>query len=96
MVIFFFKLNYTENEGAMIGLTLGFGGCLANLIVYLIGEFNVKRIDAAQISNVVNGCTSLSPVIGAILADSFLGCLSVISISSLVSLLVIIFLYFLH
>ncbi|XP_059660645.1 protein NRT1/ PTR FAMILY 2.7-like [Cornus florida] len=71
----------------MTGLTLAAGGVTANLIVYLIGKFNVKSIDAAQVSNIVNGCSSLFPVIGAILADSFLGCFSVISISSLISLL---------
>ncbi|KAJ4831324.1 hypothetical protein Tsubulata_036422 [Turnera subulata] len=69
------------------GLILAFGGFLSNLIVYLIQEFNVKSIDAAQISNVVNGCTSLFPVVGAIIADSFLGCFFVIVISSCVSLL---------
>ncbi|XP_059660642.1 protein NRT1/ PTR FAMILY 2.7-like [Cornus florida] len=71
----------------MSGLTLASGGVMANLIVYLIGEFNVKSIDAAQIYNVVHGCTSLFPVIGAIIADSFLGCFSVISFSSFISLL---------
>ncbi|XP_059660644.1 protein NRT1/ PTR FAMILY 2.7-like [Cornus florida] len=71
----------------MAGLTLAVGGAMANLIVYLIGKFNVKSIDAAQIGNVVNGCSSLFPVIGAIIADSFLGCYSVISISSFISLL---------
>ncbi|KAA8543988.1 hypothetical protein F0562_021835 [Nyssa sinensis] len=76
----------------MTGLTLAGGGATANLIVYLIGKFNVKSIDAAQISNVVNGCISLFPVIGAILADSFLGCFSVISISSCISMLGIVLL----
>lgn len=70
-------------------LTLAAGGWQANLVVYLIEEFNVKSIDATQVSNVVNGCTTLFPIIGAIVADSFFGCFPVILISSCVSLLVI-------
>jgi peptide/histidine transporter 3/4 len=72
----------------MAGLTLAAGGWGSNLIVYLIQEFNVKSIDAAQISNVINGSTSFFPVIGAIIADSFLGSFPVISVSSFISLLV--------
>lgn len=72
----------------MGGLSLAAGGWILNVIVYLIQEFNVKSIDATQISNVLNGCTSLFPVLGAIIADSFLGCYSVIWISSLISFLV--------
>ncbi|KAF8395014.1 hypothetical protein HHK36_018953 [Tetracentron sinense] len=73
--------------GCVMGLTLTAGGWMSNLIVYLIGEFNLKSIDAAQISNIVNGCTSLFPIAGAILADSFFGCPLVIIISSFISLL---------
>ncbi|KAM1447473.1 hypothetical protein EV1_006504 [Malus domestica] len=78
--------------GALAGLTLAAGGWLSNLIVYLIQEFNVKSIDAAQISNIVAGSSSFFPVIGAIIADSFLGPFSVISISSCISLLGIVLL----
>ncbi|KAL6967377.1 hypothetical protein U1Q18_033185 [Sarracenia purpurea var. burkii] len=72
----------------MAGLTLAGQGWMSNLIVFMIEVYNVKSIDAAQILNVVNGCTSLLPVLGAVIADSFLGCFSVIWISSLLSLLV--------
>ncbi|KAL2488892.1 Protein NRT1/PTR FAMILY 2.7 [Forsythia ovata] len=71
----------------LAGLTLAGGGWLSNLIVYLIEEFHIYSIDAAQINNVVNGCTSLFPVVGAIIADSFLGSFTIIWISSLISLL---------
>ncbi|CAK9170182.1 unnamed protein product [Ilex paraguariensis] len=71
----------------MGGLSLAAGGWVSNLIVYLIEEYNVKSIEAAQIYNVFNGCIALFPIIGAIIADSFLGCFSVIWISSLISLL---------
>ncbi|KAK7840110.1 protein nrt1/ ptr family 2.3, partial [Quercus suber] len=52
------------------------GGWISNLIVYLIQAFKVKNINAAQISNITNGCTNLLPVIGAIVADSFSGSFS--------------------
>ncbi|XP_058199682.1 protein NRT1/ PTR FAMILY 2.6-like [Rhododendron vialii] len=74
------------------GLTLASGGWMFNFIVFMIGEFNVKSIDAAQIWNVVNGCTTMFPILGAIVADSFLGSFSVILISSVFSLLGIILL----
>ena len=72
----------------MAGLTLSAAGWVNNLIVYLITEFNVKSIDAAQIFNVVNGCMALFPVLGAVIADSFVGCFSVIWVSSIINLLV--------
>ncbi|TXG73935.1 hypothetical protein EZV62_002514 [Acer yangbiense] len=73
--------------GTVTGLTVAGTGWSANLIVYLIEEFNIMSIDAAQIVNVLNGCTNLFPVIGAIIADSFFGSFSVISVSSVISLL---------
>ncbi|GMN24858.1 hypothetical protein TIFTF001_049174 [Ficus carica] len=54
-------------------LTLAAWGWLSNLIVFLMEEFNVKSVDAALISNVVNGCLNLFPIVGAIIADSSTG-----------------------
>ncbi|XP_019199211.1 PREDICTED: protein NRT1/ PTR FAMILY 2.7-like isoform X2 [Ipomoea nil] len=68
-------------------MNLAGGGWSSNLIVYLIKEFNVKSINAAQIANVVGGTLSLFPVLAAIIADSFLDCFSVVWISSVISLL---------
>ncbi|GMN24541.1 hypothetical protein TIFTF001_000599 [Ficus carica] len=73
--------------GTVTGLTLATWGWLANLIVYLIEEFNVKSVDAAQISNVVNGCINLLSVVAAIVADSFFGCFSVTFFSCCIHLL---------
>ncbi|KAL3817868.1 hypothetical protein ACJIZ3_003773 [Penstemon smallii] len=73
--------------GTMAGLMLGAGGWVSNLIVYLIQEFNIKTINAAKIYNFVNGTITIFPILGAIIADSFLGCFSVIWFSSLISLL---------
>lgn len=72
----------------MACLTLGAGGWVANLIVYLVEEFNIKSISAAKIYNFVNGSITMFPIIGAVIADSFAGCFSVICFSSLISLLV--------
>ncbi|XP_071720400.1 protein NRT1/ PTR FAMILY 2.7-like [Rutidosis leptorrhynchoides] len=69
------------------GLTIASGGWTSNLIVYLINKFNIKSIDAAQIATIVNGCMTLFPIIGAILADSFFGSFLVVLVSSLISLL---------
>ncbi|KAJ9542762.1 hypothetical protein OSB04_029268 [Centaurea solstitialis] len=71
----------------MAGLALAMGGWNNNITVYLIREFNMKSIDAAQITNILNGCINLFPIVAAIVADSYLGCFSVIVISSSLSLL---------
>ncbi|KAL8496765.1 hypothetical protein ACS0TY_020442 [Phlomoides rotata] len=73
--------------GTMGCLTLASGGWIANLIVYLIEEFNIKSISAAKIYNFVNGSITMFPIVGAVLADSYVGCFSVIWFSSLISLL---------
>ncbi|KAJ4725953.1 protein NRT1/ PTR FAMILY 2.7-like [Melia azedarach] len=73
--------------GTIMGLQLSNNGWSANLIVYLIEKFNISSIKAANISNVVNGCTLLFPVLGGIIADSFSGSFNVIWISTFISLL---------
>lgn len=78
-----------EKTGSMACLTLASGGWSANLIVYLIEEFNIKSISAAKIYNFVVGSYTMFHIVGAVLADSYLGCFLVICFSSLVSLLVL-------
>ncbi|XP_068668254.1 protein NRT1/ PTR FAMILY 2.7-like [Aristolochia californica] len=73
--------------GNMMGLGFVFNGVNSNLIVYLIQQFSVKSIDATQIVNIVNGCTNLAPVAGAIIADSYFGCFTVVFIATTVSML---------
>ncbi|CAI9105171.1 OLC1v1004033C1 [Oldenlandia corymbosa var. corymbosa] len=67
------------------GLSLANGGVNSNLEVYLIEEFNIERISAAKIFNVVNGFLSILPLAAAIIADSFSTWYSVIWISTLIS-----------
>ncbi|KAG5578554.1 hypothetical protein H5410_058688 [Solanum commersonii] len=71
----------------MGGLSLASGGWTSNLIVFLINEFNMKSIAAAKVFNVVSGLTTILPIVGGIIADSYLGCFTVISISSFISAL---------
>ena len=82
---------YLYQAGVVVGFTLGGGGWISNLIIYLIQVFNLKNINAAQISNIVSGSTNLLPVIGAIVADSFFGTFSVAAVFACISLLVILF-----
>lgn len=58
------------------------------MTVYLIKQYNVKSIDAAQIGNIVSGCLNLAPVVGAVLSDAFVGCYPIIVVSTLLNLLV--------
>lgn len=72
--------------GTELGLSLAATGWGCNLTVYLITVFNLKSIHATQISSVVAGSSNLFPIAGAVLADSFFGSFSVISIFSIISL----------
>ncbi|XP_020262767.1 protein NRT1/ PTR FAMILY 2.3-like [Asparagus officinalis] len=65
----------------MIGLFLASGGVTSNMIVYLIEEYNIKSIDAAQINNIIFGCVTLSPVAGAVISDGVLPAASLSSLS---------------
>ncbi|OIS98201.1 PREDICTED: protein NRT1/ PTR FAMILY 2.7-like [Nicotiana attenuata] len=69
------------------GLNIAAAGWMSNLTVYLIEEFGMNSIDAAQVSNVMNGSVNFVPVIAAVLADSFFGTSSLVWISSFISLL---------
>ncbi|XVF04994.1 hypothetical protein REPUB_Repub05bG0131600 [Reevesia pubescens] len=73
-----------------MGSSIAVSGWANNLIVYMIEKFHVRSIDATQTFNIAAASTSLLPVIAAILADSLLGCFSVIWMSSVVSILGII------
>ncbi|XP_021278287.1 protein NRT1/ PTR FAMILY 2.3-like isoform X2 [Herrania umbratica] len=73
--------------GTLMGSSIAVSGWANNLIVYMIEIFHVRSIDATQTFNMAAASTSLLPVIAAILADSILGCYSVIWTSSLVSVL---------
>ncbi|XP_062181648.1 protein NRT1/ PTR FAMILY 2.3-like [Phragmites australis] len=75
---------------AMLGLGVATSGALSNLVVYLIKEYNVPSVDAAQISNIISGCLSLAPVAGAIVADAFFGCYPIVAVSMFFSVLALV------
>ncbi|XP_062232518.1 protein NRT1/ PTR FAMILY 2.3-like [Phragmites australis] len=75
---------------AMMGLGVATSGALSNLVVYLIKEYNVPSVDAAQISNIVSGCLSVAPVAGAIVADAFFGCYPIVAVSMFFSVLALV------
>ncbi|KAL5230902.1 hypothetical protein ABZP36_029678 [Zizania latifolia] len=75
---------------AMLGFGLASAGATSNLVVYLIKEYNVPSVDAAQISTLVNGCLSVAPVAGAIVADAFFGCYPVVAVSMAFSILALV------
>eukprot|EP01018_Ginkgo_biloba_P031576 Gb_05205 [translate_table: standard] len=62
-------------------------GLSANMIVYLTTQFNIKNIVATHIINISTGSTNLSPLIGAFVADSYLGRFWTIGITSFVLLI---------
>ncbi|XP_037423573.1 protein NRT1/ PTR FAMILY 2.3-like isoform X2 [Triticum dicoccoides] len=71
----------------MVGLGLAVNGTTSNLLVYLLKEYNVESIDAAQIANIARGSLNLVPVAGAVLADSYLGSFPVILAGAVINLL---------
>uniref|UniRef100_A0A3B6MPH9 Uncharacterized protein n=2 Tax=Triticum aestivum TaxID=4565 RepID=A0A3B6MPH9_WHEAT len=73
--------------GSMVGLGLAINGTTSNLQIYLIKEYHVESIDAAQIANIVRGSLNFLPVAGAILSDSYLGCFPVILAGAAINVL---------
>jgi solute carrier family 15 (peptide/histidine transporter), member 3/4 len=75
-------------QGSMLGLGLAINGTSSNLLVYLLKEYNVESIDAAQIANIVRGCLDLAPVAGAVVSDSYFGSFPVILAGTAINVLV--------
>ncbi|RWW14103.1 hypothetical protein GW17_00022150 [Ensete ventricosum] len=74
----------------MLGQGLALTGATGNMAVYLIKEYNFTAVDAAQIGNIVQGCTSLAPLVGAVVSDAFFRCYPVVVFSTIVSFVVLI------
>ncbi|RZR76593.1 hypothetical protein BHM03_00001438 [Ensete ventricosum] len=74
-----------EFLGSMLGQGLALTGATGNMAVYLIKEYNFTAVDAAQIGNIVQGCTSLAPLVGAVVSEAFFGWYPVVVFSTIVS-----------
>ncbi|KAL6626610.1 hypothetical protein ACP70R_030336 [Stipagrostis hirtigluma subsp. patula] len=73
--------------GSVLGLGLAIDSTTSNLVVYLLKEYNVDGITAAQIANIVRGSLNLVPVAGAVLSDSYFGCFPVIVVGTAINVL---------
>ena len=73
---------------AILCLGLASGGAMSNMVVYLITEYHVPSVDAAQISNIISGSISVAPVAGAIVADAFFGCFPIVAVAMVMAVLV--------
>lgn len=63
-------------------------GMMGNLMVYLLQFFNLGQVAAANVLAIVAGASNLIAVIGACVADAYLGKFKTIAISSFGTLLV--------
>ena len=77
------------HAATMLGLGLAVNGTTSNMLVYLLKEYHVDGVKAAQIANVVRGSLNLVPIAGAVLSDSYLGCFPVILAGAAINVLVL-------
>ncbi|XP_050235927.1 protein NRT1/ PTR FAMILY 2.13-like [Mercurialis annua] len=52
---------------------LGTFGLGANLMVYLMREYHMEQVTAANAINIWNGITNFAPLVGAFISDAYLG-----------------------
>ncbi|KAF3786768.1 NRT1-PTR FAMILY 2-6 protein [Nymphaea thermarum] len=71
--------------GCAMSSTVAIYGVTTDLLQFLDHKFNINSIRASQITNIINSLMNLTPVAGAVLCDSYLGCFSTIAISTLIS-----------
>lgn len=80
--LYIYAGNETFEKLATIGL-------LANFMVYLLTQYNMKQVFATNVINVWSGTTNFAPLLGAFVSDAYLGRFRTLAYSSIASLLVI-------
>lgn len=70
--------------GVEVAERFAFAGTSGNLITYLTDVLGQSTAEAAQKVNVWSGVATLLPILGAIIADSYLGRFDTILISSII------------
>ena len=63
-------------------------GLLANFTVYLVKEFKMQQVAAANLANIFFGTTNFAPLLGAFLSDAYWGRFRTLAYSSIASFLV--------
>ncbi|EEF42210.1 nitrate transporter, putative [Ricinus communis] len=57
-------------------------GLLANFMVYLMKEFHMEQVTAANIINIWSGLTNFAPLLGAFISDAYVGRFRTIAFAS--------------
>ncbi|CAN6470964.1 unnamed protein product [Victoria cruziana] len=73
--------------GSSLASSIATYGVTVDLMQFLVRRFNVGNIRASQITNIINSAASLTPVAGAVLCDSYLGCFLTILVFTIISFL---------